>query len=344
MAYLRDPISNKKCFLLAHHTFGRDGKSVDTWVNRPEISRIHAVIEWKFAQWELRVLGRNGVWLDGKRLDLLESAQLKKNQVIHFADPNGAGWKVGDLAEPCDMIIGLNEESIDSEVDSYHLLPNVKSPVAALFFCNKQEQWLLEYNESRTTIENHGIIDVPPYRWELFLSTIQSPTLALSNIEYSPQKINLDFSVSLDEEHIYLNASYKRHSSDLGERSHHYLLLHLARLKSQHAADGVDLDSQGWISNEQLERELGVDMAYINIQIFRARKQLADEFSGQKNLTDIIQRRRGEMRIDCHLVTIRKGGAEEKFDLQSTSANSTSSINSIKSISSASSSASVTDA
>jgi hypothetical protein len=116
-----------------------------------------------------------------------------------------------------------------------------------------------------------------------------------------------NFDVSLDEEHVQLCLEHKGEPIDLGERTHHYLLLHLARLKAQHAKDGIDCNNQGWINNDQLERELGIDNSHINIQIFRARKQIAHAIPNINGLADLLERRRGSVRFNCSRATITKG-------------------------------------
>jgi hypothetical protein len=107
----------------------------------------------------------------------------------------------------------------------------------------------------------------------------------------------LDFSVSQNEEHVTLLVSTRHASLPLGERTHHYSLLALARQRLRDAQRGIDPSSQGWIETEQLARNLGVDSAHLNIHIFRARSQFraAARLSGDAG--ELIERRRGELRF-----------------------------------------------
>ena len=56
-----------KAFICDFHRFGRLAHSVDTLLNYPEITRIHAVIEWVEPHWYIRDLSKNGVWLNGRK-------------------------------------------------------------------------------------------------------------------------------------------------------------------------------------------------------------------------------------------------------------------------------------
>jgi hypothetical protein len=318
MAYLRNLQTNEKLHLLSHHTFGRRSDSVDTFIDQPEISKIHAVIEWNSQSWEIRDLGRNGTWLDQQKLPAAKNIQLRTGQIINFSNQKNNSWKVENTDAPANLLLGLNNCSITEQLSHYHLLPNSTAPIAAIFFCDTRGEWILESNTddyindscNETIISHNSHIAIGDYKWKLFLNAEQQPTLDIIDQQSSIDQVAFHFDVSLDEEHTQLKLGHQYETIDLGERSHHYLLLHLARLKAEHANQGVDNKSQGWINNEQLAKELGIDVSHINIQIFRARKQIADEFPGA---TDLLQRRRGEVRFNCSKASISKGDRVESL-------------------------------
>ncbi len=318
MAYLRNLQTNDKLHLLTHHTFGRRNDGVDTFIDQAEVSKIHAVIEWNGQAWEIRDLGRNGTWIDQQKLPSAKNTALRTGQTISFASQTKNSWKVENLDAPANLLLGLNDSSITEKLSHYHLLPNSTSPLAALFHCGTRGLWILESHTdnninscSNETIVNHNdCISIGDHKWQLFLNTEQQQTLNITDNPSSIDQVAFHFDVSLDEEHTQLKLDHQYETIDLGERSHHYLLLHLARLKAEHANQGVDNKSQGWINNEQLAKELGIDVSHINIQIFRARKQIADEFPGA---TDLLQRRRGEVRFNCSQASISKGDRIESL-------------------------------
>src|SRR5690606_17683908 len=115
------------------------------------------------------------------------------------------------------------------------------------------------------------------------------------------------FDLSLDEENTELRLKNEELTVNLGERSHHYLLLHLARTRAMEAKDGLDLKSQGWVNTEQLSRDLGVEMSHINILIYRARQQLAQQVQTTLDLDGLVERGRGRVRFGCSRFRIYKG-------------------------------------
>lgn len=118
----------------------------------------------------------------------------------------------------------------------------------------------------------------------------------------------LHFQTSLNEEHTFLNVSHgEKRKIDLGERTHHYCLLTLARRRLNDAKNGLDPSSQGWVELAQLSKSLGIEPEHLNIQIFRARTQLINALPQLAHLPSIIERRRGELRFGAHHFCIVRG-------------------------------------
>jgi hypothetical protein len=126
------------------------------------------------------------------------------------------------------------------------------------------------------------------------------------------QVLTLQFQVSLNEEHAFL-ALYRdgRPYTDLGERAHHYCLLTLARRRLEDSAAGLDASSQGWIDIGALSRMLGLDAAHVNIQVFRARTQFRGALPQQDRLPELVERRRGEVRLGSFGFRIVRGSRLE---------------------------------
>jgi hypothetical protein len=122
----------------------------------------------------------------------------------------------------------------------------------------------------------------------------------------------LRFQVSLNEEHAYLRIALGAQPElDLGERVHHYSLLTLARRRMSDAQRGIDASSQGWMAMDQLSHMLGLDPAHLNIQIHRARSQIARALPPGAALPAIVERRRGELRLGEVPFQIVRGSALE---------------------------------
>lgn len=125
---------------------------------------------------------------------------------------------------------------------------------------------------------------------------IGKPDLAFQTIVSLRPPLWLHFRISLDEEHAQLRVSSGQYSVDLGERVHHYCLLTLARRRLHDAGRGIDPTEQGWLHVDELQRMLGIDACHLNIQIFRARKQMACVASEHGWSCDPVERRRGMVR------------------------------------------------
>jgi len=82
----------------------------------------------------------------------------------------------------------------------------------------------------------------------------------------------------------------------------------LARYRSEDTAKMIDKLLQGWVSIDKLTNDLGFTESHVNIQIHRARKQLADKLkdlglSGPM----LIERKKGQVRFGASNFKIFKG-------------------------------------
>ncbi|RZT04562.1 hypothetical protein EV582_5453 [Duganella sp. BK701] len=128
----------------------------------------------------------------------------------------------------------------------------------------------------------------------------------------APTSAALYFTVSLNEEHTFLRVAWDDDGEiDLGERVHHYSLLTLARRRLSDFRRGLDPSSQGWTDAAQLSRMLGLDPAHLNIQLHRARAQLARALPDGVRLPDLVERRRGELRLGALPFRIVRGSQLE---------------------------------
>ncbi|HEX7763134.1 MAG TPA: FHA domain-containing protein, partial [Cellvibrio sp.] len=140
--------------------------------------------------------------------------------------------------------------------------------------------------------------------WQFVRAQIYGPTEVKSARHIND--FEFVFNMSLDEETTQLEL-HQQQVLDLAVRTHHYLLLQLARHRCEDAARGLDSKSQGWVYAEQLAAELGLDSTHMNIQIFRARKQLADVLPDALGQQCLLERRGGKIRFGCEKFKIYKG-------------------------------------
>lgn len=313
MAFLLDTGTKRFIPLAPHHTFGRLANRVDTFLNKPYISKLHTTIEWRDQQWFIKNLGRNGTQVNGALLSEHQSLALSLGDEIHFAEPNDPAFVVQDLSAPCDMLwpMALTQKPSPIYLERYHLLPSEDAPKVTLFHDN--QQWFMEAISQRgeqaaSPLRSGQIIDINGEQWQLLLADAYGPTEARAHHSQNLQDFEFIFELSQDEESTHLTLAFADQPIDLGVRSHHYLLLQLARHRMLDSAQGIAETEQGWLYTEQLMKELGLDETHINIHIFRARKQFSDALPKVNIQQSLIERRGGKLRIGCEKFVMYKAG------------------------------------
>lgn len=312
MAYLLDVAAGTYFPLAPHHTFGRLATSVDTAINKPYISKLHAAIEWNGDQWRIKNLGLNGTWINGTSLIQGDTRDLAIGDEIHFAEQTDPGFRVINLAPPADMLWPLTASPQQVEpiyLSRYHLLPNNDQPELAIYYHEPTLQWyqeaLHQQSEHQAPELNDGdLVQFGNTHWQFVRAQIYGPTEAKKSHHINDYEFI--FTMSLDEETTQLKLQHQQ-TLDLAVRTHHYLLLQLARHRADDAKRGLDNKSQGWVYADQLAAELGVDSTHMNIQIFRARKQLADSLPDAQDQQCLLERRGGKIRFGCEKFKIYKG-------------------------------------
>lgn len=318
MAYIFDIANNSYIALAPHHTFGRLANSVNTQVDRPYISKLHAAIEWNGKDWRIKNLGLNGTWLNGNILSGHESQTLCVEDKFHLAELSDHGYKIIDLSPPADMLwpqkihSGTQPEPI--YLTRYHLLPDNNLPELAIFFDEHSQQWHLErlnaQQEHQVSALGEGdLIQLGDKQWRLMRAQVYGPTEAHTFSTQNLSDMEFVFNLSLDEESTQLELISEQNKVDLAVRNHHYLLAHLARHRAADLARGLDIKSQGWVYTDQLANELGLDATHMNIYIFRLRKQIADSIPALAGLQCLLERRGGKIRFGCEKFKIYKGAS-----------------------------------
>ncbi len=322
MAYLVNQQGKKRCYLYAHHSLGRFSYSVDTIVSHPCVSKIHAIIEWKHQQWCIRDISSNGTWLNNKKLVKEQPQFLQLGDIINLVNGENYTFEVHDLSPPCDLLTpypatehtdlnGQKKERDAIVLQSYHLLPNEKKPEVALKLDLLSKQWLIEYiNEpdiKPRLLNEADVVTIAHQQWQLKHSRIEDCTQIQIKPQLSVNELFCLFELSPNEEITKLKVMSADDITNLQTRSHHYLTLTLARYRAEDARKGLPSEEQGWVHTERLVRDLGVDMAHLNIQIHRSRKQFSDMLTNVSNAENVIERQLRQVRFACPTFEIHKG-------------------------------------
>ncbi|KZN30835.1 FHA domain-containing protein [Pseudoalteromonas luteoviolacea] len=313
MAYLIDEQKLEKIYLKSYHTFGRFKFNVDTFLDKPGISRHHAIIEYTNESWLIRDVSTNGIWINDRKIDKNLPYQLSENDKIDFAAPGQNSFVVASLNANCQYFVSQNNPKNVIEIENQMLLPNEEEPTHIVYYDALLNYWFLEdlNTSDRQALIDGGITSLFGEQWLFFCAGVSTMTKHLEQ-QPSVKPLSLNFSVSLDEEKTDLSLHVEGEEIDLGSRSHHYLMLLLARIRIEDKQSGLDPESQGWIYREDLAKKLGVQMNHMNIMVHRARKQLS-EASPEKapEAGYILETNNGQIRMNCQDITILKGAQLE---------------------------------
>lgn len=313
MARIFDTGTNRFHPLRAHHTFGRSTDKVDTSITNPMASRIHAAFQWSGQGWQVRDLSRNGTWVEGLRLKASEDVDVVAGDELFFGSPDGDSWQFVDDSSPRSLLLANTVDTSTIAIKPYIFLPDEAHPEIVLTYSQSRRCWLsqrienTDFDEPDNVLKHGELLSCGGLQWKIFLAECENATELYPLVKNQLDDFEFVFDLSLDEENTILRLKRQQQTLDMGERTHHYLLLHLARIRAMAAQHGLDQNTEGWVANEQLSKDLGMDMAHINILIFRARKQFAERSEASLEPDNLVERGKGRLRFGCPRFKIYKG-------------------------------------
>ena len=318
MACIRFLESEEMEFLRGHHTFGRRMDAVDTYLSHEFVSKIHAAVEWIEPNWLIRDLSHNGTWVNGYRLSHDSRIPLEIGDHVDLGSEE-LRIEIIDLSPPENLIFPAGQPERWQSLEDGVLIPNEDQPEFGFYVCPERRQWFCESlhpgapGEETGPLGHGDHVQCNQEIWQIYLTNSEAPTAELSRSRVDISSVEFRFDLSQDEESTHLRLVEPRGETDLGERSHHYLMVHLLRhRRSQMSArPGDNPSSLGWMNSQVLMRELGVEEVHLNMLIFRARKQITAATSQFQNNSQVIERRRGSIRATIENFSIYKEGVRE---------------------------------
>ena len=319
MAYLSNQRFTHPIYLKAFHQFGRLSSSVNTTISLPDVSRLHAIIEFQ-KQWFIRDLSQNGVRVNGQMIEANRPHLLNIHDQIWFSNAQQEPFIIESLEPPKDILLPAQQEVyVEPDLkpiylDRYHFLPNDTAPELVVFYDQDKQEWQCEHFENNLcSILNDGEqLKFSEKTWQLFKSTETEDMETMCLKTQPTTDLCYVFNISQDEELTELIIQDAQRSINCQTRSHHYLTAILARYKAEDLKSNVPEPLQGWRSIEQLTKDLGLAETHINIQIHRARKQLSELLEPEGVLVpNLIERKRGRIRLAVRDYQIIKGSTLE---------------------------------
>lgn len=289
MARLARDDSARTHVMRAHDVVGRASECT-LCLRESEVSAIHASLTWTGAAWLIQDLSsRNGTFVDRHRIPAGERVALVRGAHIGFGRP--LGWTLVDDAPPEAMALPLPDGPPVIADAGILALPSAEQP-AATVFCDPPHGWRMELRGDVLSVEDGRVLHLGDRAWKLVLPEALPTTWEDLPDSPSIDALQLCFAVSRDEEYVELVAVHGSRRLDLEARTHHYVLLVLARRRIEDQARSDLLPPEhGWMHQERLLDMLRSDASRLHIDIYRARRQLGE--AGVLGATRLIERRPG---------------------------------------------------
>jgi hypothetical protein len=307
MAHIIGP-DNITIHLKQSHLFGRLPNAVDTYIKEVAVSRLHFLLEYTAPDWHLVEYSRNGTWLNGERVKKGTAVLLKQGDVISIGEKHAIEYTFAYAGAPADILCRRNNaESPIIEtlmLQAVNHLPDQQH--CELSIRRTDNDWLIEHKHQQRCLQDGDWITIDEQKWQAVLTHDANGTMELQEPPILAE-LQLQLFTTLDEETTSAKMQSPVSEVDLQVRSHHYLLLLLARQSIKDVQQQLDYTECGWIYMEELMNMLGVPETLINIQIHRARKQFEIALDGLFDGKQLVERRVGKVRLGFKQIVLYKG-------------------------------------
>jgi type VI secretion system protein ImpC len=280
----------------------------DLRLDDARVSSEHAVLHHNGSRWEIRDLGStNGTWVNRQRLPKGERALLSAGAFLMFGGRD-LTFELVDASPPIASARQIQTGELRHATSGLLVLPNEEHPVASVFE-RLDGAWILESQHEQRSVADRDVVIVDGEGWSLELPDASAATLDTSRLGPYVEAATLRFTLSLDEEHVHVTLVHDGGEINMGTRQYHLPLLILARAWIRDA--GVPPEERGWVERDEICRGLKVDANKLNVDIYRARKQMIA--AGVLGAANLVMRRvdTGHLRLGVHAVEVHKAGAPE---------------------------------
>jgi hypothetical protein len=293
----------EQCALWADHLVGRAPEAA-LRLEHAAVSWRHASLRWTGRGWELQDLGSlNGTFLNDVRVEPGSRNLLRVGSRLRFGEGQGE-WSVIDIDPPDAVATAMDDGSRIAPQAGLIVLPSPESPELSLYR-RADGVWVAEAPDRVWEPQRDEIVIAGGRRFRFEPGSEVHATSTSLGSRLTPGVIALEFTVSRNEEQVDLSIVHRGQRTQLKPRAHTYLLLTLARLRSQDQTDpALPPTSHGWVEQSRLLRMLATSLSQLTLDIYRARRQFAE--TGMLDPAQIVERRTSsrELRIGVERLSI----------------------------------------
>jgi hypothetical protein len=264
-------------------------------VDDPRVSSEHASLGWTGSAWEVRDLGsKNGTFVGERRLAAGERISLLPGDKLTLGapGPRALALVLADAAGPVASARHVQTDVVRAASAGLIVLPDDENPLASVVE-QDDGSWAVEVAGVARLAADRETLVVNGEAWTLDLPEHSSSTAEGDGGAATLSTIALRFEVSRNEERVDITVVCPDRDIQLRSRSHHYLLVTLARARLAEATEPPV--ERGWLEREELCRMLAIDELRLNVEVCRARKQFSA--LGIQGAATIVDRRMGSGRI-----------------------------------------------
>lgn len=249
----------------------------------PKVSAEHAALTWGGAGWTVRDLGsRNGTFVGERRVPAGESAALGRDDVVRFGD---SSWRLVDDGPP--GAVAVTHGAVRVARGGLLALPDDDGEVSAL---EGSGGWTIEQEGTPRPARDGETVHAGGRAWTLHLPRGGAlPPTVEADVTRALARVALVVRVSADEEYVEVEVRRGGQTDRLPPRTWHDLFLVLGRERAADQARGASAAEAGWVYFDDLCKGLGRDRRTVNVEVFRARQQIADV--GVDGAADVFERR-----------------------------------------------------
>jgi hypothetical protein len=214
------------CTLWADHLVGRSPEAA-LRLEHDAVSWRHATVRWTGRGWELQDLGSlNGTFVNGTRVEADARVSLRIGVRLRFGSEHGE-WLVVELDPPEAVATALDDGSRATPLDGLIVLPSPEAPEVSLYR-RLDGVWLAEAPDRVWEPQRDEVLVAGGRRFRFEPGSAVHATTAKQHSRLTVGTIEIECSVSRNEEQVDLSIVQAGQRIALKPRAHSYRLLTLA--------------------------------------------------------------------------------------------------------------------